>query len=190
MYCEYANDQTILISLLCLMRVAQLLFVPVFYNVVYLWRDTVAFFEFWIIFLLFQMAATYWGHFLASVARNQQVATVLGALSAGLWSMSAGLTIAVRDIPDTWYWLTCTDPIRFVFNALIVAQMACDDPSVETNPGCSTLVTGGTAWDYVKKAFGFSSNDVNTCIYALIAFNIIVRILTWLAYARVCHLKR
>ncbi|GBG34978.1 ABC transporter G family member 31 [Hondaea fermentalgiana] len=169
---------------------ASLVFVPIFYFLVHLWHDARAFFLFWAIYLAFQMTLTFWGHLLAAVAPNQAVATILAALSFGFWTISAGLYIAVRDMPAFWSWLPCLNPLRFALNGLSVVQLVCENPLEDSGPGCSTLSTGGTAWNFVQGTFGYAADDWQYCLGALLGFAFGFRVLAVLAHKYISHLKR
>lgn len=168
-----------------------LIYVPVFYFLVHFWVNASVFFLWLGVYTTFLMTMTFWGHFLGSVAPNQQVASILGALSFGLWVQTTGLVIAIRDIPIFWYWLSCINPLRYMFNALIVIQLACDDPvGSADSPGCIEVSEGMTAWNYVQSNFGFKSDDWKFCFASLAGFCVGFRILSILAYSFVSYLKR
>lgn len=133
---------------------------------------------------------TFWGHFLASVSPNQQVAAIIGSISFGLWVLTAGMVIAVKDIPKFWYWLSCINPIRYAFNALVVIQLGCESSEDSDAPGCAALPNGITAWAFVQDNFGFEANDWVYCLSALVGFLVGFRGCTILAYKYVSFLRR
>eukprot|EP00512_Aurantiochytrium_limacinum_P002166 CAMPEP_0171494712 /NCGR_PEP_ID=MMETSP0958-20121227/5711_1 /TAXON_ID=87120 /ORGANISM="Aurantiochytrium limacinum, Strain ATCCMYA-1381" /LENGTH=1545 /DNA_ID=CAMNT_0012028559 /DNA_START=516 /DNA_END=5153 /DNA_ORIENTATION=+ len=170
---------------------ASMVYVPIFYFLVHFWIDAGVFFLWFGVYVTFMLTMTFWGHFLGSIAPNQQVAGILGALSFGLWVQTAGLVIAVRDIPGFWYWLSCINPLRYMFNALVVIQLACDDPDSGSNsPGCIEVSDGITAWKYVQSNFGFEADDWKYCFGSLAGFCVGFRILSIIAYTFVSYLKR
>lgn len=167
------------------------IFVPVFYFIVKLWINVTAFWTWWGTYVLLQTALTFLGHLFSTIAPNEQVATVFGALCFGIWSITAGLMIAVRDIPPQWYWLSTINPLRYSLNALVSAELACDDPSTTNSPGCNQLTDVDlTAWGYTQETFGFEAHDWKFCIGALAGFAAGWRIVTILAYTYVSFLKR
>ncbi|GBG33920.1 ABC transporter G family member 31 [Hondaea fermentalgiana] len=170
---------------------ASFVYVPVFYFIVHLWYNVNGFFAFWGIYVLLQLTLTFLGHLFATVAPNEQVAAVMGALCFGFWNITAGLMIAVRDVPYFWQWMTYINPIRYALNALVVAQLSCADGVPQSSPGCSELSNyEGNAWDYIQSTFGYEANDLAFCLGALAGFCAGFRILTALAYTYVSFLKR
>ncbi|GBG31648.1 ABC transporter G family member 36 [Hondaea fermentalgiana] len=170
---------------------AAVVHIPIFYFLVHFYHEARTFFLYLGVYIVYQLAMTFWGHLLASLSPNQAVSGIIGAISIGLWVLTAGLTIAVRDIPIFWYWLSCINPIRYAFNALVVIQLACDDPAERPGaPGCNELSNGSTAWGFVQDNFGFQADDWMYCIGALAGFVVGFRVLTILAYTYVSYLKR
>jgi len=167
-----------------------LLHIPIFYFLVHFWYNVRAFFLYWFVYLMYMLVMTFWGHFLASVSPNQQVAAIIGSISFGLWVLTAGMVIAVKDIPKFWYWLSCINPIRYAFNALVVIQLGCESSEDSDAPGCAALPNGITAWAFVQDNFGFEANDWVYCLSALVGFLVGFRGCTILAYKYVSFLRR
>lgn len=104
----------------------------------------------------------------------------------------AGFLIAVDDIPSFWTFMPAIDPVRYVFEALIIIQLECDDgPGSSSGPGCNMLDdANGTAWEVVQTNFGFESSQLWPNIGITIAFLFAFRIFTALGLAFVNHQKR
>merc|ERR1719198_152633 len=90
--------------------VSSFVFMVPFYYIVGLYQDATAFMLFWLVYFLLLTTITFFGHFLAAVAPNEQVAAVLGAVCIGLFTLTAGLTIAVPDITTFWQFLPAINP--------------------------------------------------------------------------------
>lgn len=106
--------------------------------------------------------------------------------------MQAGFLIAVDDIPAFWTFMPVLDPARYVFEALVIIQLECDDgPGSSNSPGCNVLDDfNGTSWDFVQQSFGFESNQLWPNIGITIAFMFAFRIITGFGLAFVNHQKR
>jgi len=142
-----------------------------------------------LMFLFYSSVLTLW---LAALP-SQIVANIASGLLNSLFFVFGGLLISPALIPRGWKWFYYVDPVPKAFNPVVLKMFECDVdapgnscPTLTTNPGAPPV----PIFSYASENLDASPDDFGRNVGWLVLTIGVVRILIFLAFRYISHIKR
>ncbi|KAF0720516.1 Aste57867_235 [Aphanomyces stellatus] len=157
--------------------VNSLVFALVFYFMLHLAADAVAFGWFYLYFCLHTLFATYLGQLLVAVLPDLRTAIVATGGVNSLFSLFAGFFIHKNSIPDAWIWMYWISPLHYAVEGMLATQfLANHTPIFVGSQGAVLSPVNTTIAEFTLSQFGggLSLDNKLTDVGVLIGIVVIV----------------
>lgn len=166
----------------------------IFYWMAGLKNDAETFIHFSLTNAFLSLAFNSFGHVLAAVAPNEQIAGIMAGGIMSLLNLFSGFFVPQPDIPSAWIWLYWANPVSHALRAVVMPQFFCEGDVTQ----CPTVAipdgTGGfsivTVSNYMEGFTGHDFDERWLYCFTVLAFAVGYRLLSILALTFITHQSR